>query len=66
MHFDKAFWLILGGVAAAFVITRVLRYFFSTEAKMDRRRRRSNARINNRAKRPTVKFSVHTKDDRSK
>ena len=41
-------------------------HYFSAEAKAERRRRRSNARITTNAKRPMVKFSVRTKKERRK
>jgi type II secretory pathway pseudopilin PulG len=34
--------------------------YFSSEAKAERRRRRSNRRISSKNRQPTVKFSVHT------
>jgi hypothetical protein len=36
----------------------VVTHFFSPEARWERRRRRSNARVTSTAKRPTVRFSV--------
>lgn len=58
--------IILGSVLLVFGGIRVVRNFFSEDAKRERRRRRSNAPITARANRPMVKFSVKTKKDRRK
>ena len=60
MNFESPLlWLIIGIlalIALGFAISR-----FSPEAKLERRRRKSNSRIVSKANRPTVKFSVRTK-----
>jgi hypothetical protein len=48
--------LILLGVAVTFVAPR-----FSAEARLERRRRKNNARVINKSGRPAVKLSVRTK-----
>ena len=45
------------GAIIAFVAPR-----FSTAARLERRRRKSNARIVSKEKRPHIKFSVRTRD----
>jgi hypothetical protein len=40
-----------------------VRHFLAPEARLERRRRRSNSRIASNAKHPSVKFSVRTKKD---
>ena len=44
----------------------IVRHFFSTEARLERRRRRSNTRLSSKAKRPMVRLSVRTKKDPGK
>jgi hypothetical protein len=48
--------LILGALVIVFVAPR-----FSAEARLERRRRRSNARIVNKSQRRTVRFNARTK-----
>jgi hypothetical protein len=62
MDFENPFlWIALGliviGVAVALLAPR-----FSPEARLERRRRKSNARIVSKSERRSVKFSVRTKD----
>jgi uncharacterized membrane-anchored protein YhcB (DUF1043 family) len=49
--------LILGALVIVFVAPR-----FSSEARMERRRRKSNAPIVNKSQRRTVRFNARTKD----
>jgi len=49
--------LIVVAILAVFVAPR-----FTAKARLERRRRKSNARIVNKSDRPTVKFSVRTKE----
>lgn len=58
--------LVILGVFSAMVGAWVARHFFSADARQERRRRRSNTRVSSTAKRPMVRFSVHTKKDRRK
>lgn len=58
--------IILGSLLLVGAGIRLMRNFFSEEAKRDRRRRRSNAPISAKSNRPMVKFSVKTKKDRRK
>ena len=65
MNFDNfILFAILGllAVGGAWIV----RHFFSTEARLERRRRRSNTRLCSTAKRPTVRLSVRTKKDARK
>ena len=54
-------WMIVGLVVTALVVVLVAPRF-SSAARVERRRRKSNARIVSKSAKPTVKFSVHTKD----
>jgi hypothetical protein len=54
-------WIVVGLIVIAGVIV-FLAPRFSAEARLERRRRKSNARIVSKSQRSTVKFSVHTKD----
>jgi len=61
MDFDNpVVWLvgglILGAVVIVFVAPR-----FSTEARLERRRRKNNAPIVNKSQRRTVRFNARTK-----
>lgn len=60
--------IVLVAISAVVVvgIAWVARKFFSDDARWERRRRRINAPISSRAKRPSVKFSVRTKKERRK
>jgi len=58
--------ITLGGLLLVVAGIRLAGSFFSEEAKRDRRRRRSNTPISTKSTRPTVKFSVKTKNDRRK
>jgi hypothetical protein len=53
---------LVAGIGVTVVVAGywVVTHFFSAEAKQERRRRRSNARIASTARRPSVRFSVHT------
>jgi len=52
--------LLLLGVIAAAILIGMLVTWFSPTARLERRRRRSNAPVVSKANRPTVKFSVRT------
>lgn len=54
---------IFGLGVLVFIGLLLLPRYFSTEAKAERRRRRSNRRITSKNRQPTVRFSVHTKPD---
>jgi len=56
--------LILLGLLILAVGFWALRPYFSASARLERRRRRSNARVTTDAKRPMVKFSVRTKNEK--
>jgi hypothetical protein len=66
MNLGNPILLGIVGVSAIIVGGWVGRHFFSAEARRERRRRRSNARVSSTAKRPMVKFSVKTKKERRK
>ena len=54
-------WIVAGLVLVAIILLFVVPRL-SKEARLERRRRKSNARIVSKSQRPTVKFSVQTKD----
>ena len=56
-------WMVAGVVALAIIILFIAPRF-STRARLERRRRKSNAPIVSKSNRPTVKFSVRTKDSK--
>jgi hypothetical protein len=61
MNFESPIvWVILGGIVVAIVVG-LLASHFSSEAKMERRRRKSNSPVVSKERRPMIKFSVHTK-----
>ena len=65
MTFERALLFAMMGLAAVFASYWVATRYFSDEAKMERRRRRSNAPISSKRKGPMVKFSVRTpKEDK--
>lgn len=61
MNFLNIVLLALLGVVVIATGAWVLRHLFSPEARLDRRRRRSNSRVISNAKRPMVRFSVRTR-----
>jgi hypothetical protein len=65
MNFDNPANWLLGGVAVV-VLVYLWRHFFTQEARLERRRRKSNARVVSSARRPAVKFSVHTEEEKGK
>jgi hypothetical protein len=66
MNFSNPVVLLILGILAVIVGAWVVRHFFSTEARWERRRRRSNTRVSSTAKRPMVRFNVRTKKERRK
>lgn len=60
MNLGNAFLLSVIGLVIVLAGYWLFTHFFSTEAKLERRRRRSNARIASKNKRQMVKFSVRT------
>jgi hypothetical protein len=58
--------LVILGVFFVIVGVLLLRHYFSPEARWERRRRRSNARVSSTARRPTVKFNVRIRKGRRK
>ena len=63
MNLDGSFTLLILGIITMVVGILFARHFFSVEARLERRRRRSNTRVSSTARRPMVKLSVQTKDD---
>jgi hypothetical protein len=55
-------WIVVGVLVLIGVAVIVPR--LSAEARLGRRRRKNNARVVSKSQRPTVKFSVHTKDEK--
>ena len=66
MNFGNSIGLTILGVIAVMGGAWIVRHFLSTEARWERRRRRSNTRISSTVKRPMVKLSVRTKKERNK
>jgi len=64
MNFGNSIALMVIGFVTGLAALWIARHFFSAEARRERRRRRSNAPVTSKAKRPTVKFSVFTKRNR--
>jgi hypothetical protein len=64
MNFENPIVWMAAGVSALLIVAVLVRTFFSEEARIERRRRKSNARIVNKARRPAVKFSVKTENDK--
>ncbi|HMJ88515.1 MAG TPA: hypothetical protein VK530_01795 [Candidatus Acidoferrum sp.] len=61
MNFENPIVWIAAGISALLIGVVVLKQFFSEEARIERRRRKSNARVVSNARRPAVKLSVKTK-----
>ena len=67
MDSENAVVLALAAVGGVVLVIWVATHFFSEEAKRERRRRRSNAPIASKNhRRPSIKFSVRTKNRRRK
>ena len=64
MQIDHPIMWIAAGVSCTLIVVVVLKHYFSEEARIERRRRKSNARLISKARRPTVKFSVKTDDEK--
>ena len=62
MSFENPLAWMIGGLLLFVILVVVLAPRFSNDARLERRRRKSNARIVNKTGKPTVKFSVRTKD----
>ena len=59
---NPIFWIVAGLIALLAITIVVPR--FSSEARLGRRRRKNNARVVSKSRGPSVKFSVHTKDEK--
>ena len=64
MNFANPLALLIIGLVATVVGYWVATHYFSEEARQERRRRRSNSRLTSNTRRPMVKFSVHTKEEK--
>ena len=62
MNFENPLMWIVGSLMLFLILVVIIAPRFSNEARLERRRRKNNARIVSRSGKPTVKFSVHTKD----
>ncbi len=65
MNFGNPILLGIIGSVLLVLVVWIGVSFFSPEAKLDRRRRKSNAKVIHKAARPTVKFSVKTGEGKS-
>ena len=54
-------WIVAGVIVLGIILVFVAPKF-STAARLERRRRKNNARIVSKEKRPSIKFSVRTRD----
>jgi hypothetical protein len=63
MIFDSSVVVLVLSVIGVGIIVGILSRYFSEEARIERRRRRSNYRIVKKAKGPSVTLSVRTKKD---
>jgi uncharacterized membrane protein len=61
MDFENPMMWVVGLIVVAVSIA-IIAPRFSAQARLERRRRKSNARIVSKSDRPTVKFSVRTKN----
>ncbi len=64
MDFQNPIVWGVGGVVLIAIILLFVVPHFTTAARLERRRRKSNARIVNKSDRRTVRFSVRTKDSK--
>ena len=64
MDFQNPVVWVIAGIALCIIIVLFVAPRFSAEARLERRRRKSNARIVSKSDRRTVKFSVRTKDSK--
>lgn len=62
MDFENPIVWIFGGLALIVIVVLFVVPRLGKEARMERRRRKSNARIVSKSRQPSVKFSVRTKD----
>lgn len=58
-----AAWIV-GGLILFVIIVVIIAPRLSPQARLERRRRKNNARIVSKSSKPTVKFSVRTKDSK--
>lgn len=62
MNTEQIVLVVIGGVLLVFLAWSAVSYF-SHEARVERRRRKNNAKVVNRAGRPMVKLSAKTEDN---
>jgi hypothetical protein len=60
MNFDNPMVWVIGGVAILLIVAAAVKNLFSEEARILRRKRKSNTRVVSKSNRPTVRFSVKT------
>ena len=63
MSLDHPLVLAVFGVIVLAVVIGVVARYFSPEARFERRRRKSNYRVVNKAKGPSVTLNVRTKKE---
>lgn len=66
MNFGNSAVPLFAGLIVVVAGYWIATHYFSAEARIERRRRRSNARIASTVKRPMVRFNVRTKKKRRK
>ena len=66
MSFVELIAIIAGSFAIVIAGYWLATHYFSEEARIERRRRRSHSPIINKSNRPSVKLSVRTKKQRKK
>jgi predicted ABC-type sugar transport system permease subunit len=62
MNFENPLVWIGAGLVLFVIVVVFIAPKFSNASRLERRRRKSNARIVSKTGKPTVKFSVRTKD----
>src|ERR1051326_5480347 len=60
MNLQNPWVWVVGGVAILLIAAAMLKHFFSEDARILRRKRKSNTRVVSKSRRPTVRFSVNT------
>jgi hypothetical protein len=61
MNFDNPVVLAVASLIVLAAIAGILSHYFSTEARLERRRRRNNYRVVSKARRPVVTLNARTK-----
>jgi len=66
MSFNNPVLLVAVGLIVLVAIVGLIAHFYSPEAKLERRRRRSNYRVVSKTRRPMIKLSARTKKESRK